>query len=122
MYCKECGSQLPDNATKCPNCGCPITEVPAAVKQESAKLKVCPESHLAKAIILTVLCCWPFGIPAIVNAAGVERDFFSGNYDLALEKSEKARKWCNVALIVGLSFWVLYFVVVVVLVLLGYIE
>ena len=28
-----------------------------------------PDSHLTWAIISTLLCCWPFGIPAIVNAA-----------------------------------------------------
>jgi len=56
---------------------------------------------------------------AIVNAASVENAFHSGNYNLAREKSEKANKWCNITLIVGIIFWVLYIIYIIVCVALG---
>lgn len=114
MYCKECGIQIPDTATRCPNCGSPLNNVVAA-SQAGFQSQVCPETHLIKAIVLTVLCCLPFGIPAIVNAAGVENAFHSGNYALAVEKSQKAAKWCNTAMVVGIIYWVLYIILMIIL-------
>ena len=118
MYCKECGASIPDSASVCPYCGSPLS---SSSTNNSSNIynKICPETHLAKSIILTVLCCWPFGIPAIVNAAGVENAFHSGNYNLAVEKSQKAAKWCNTTLVVGIIFWVIYIIVIIVLVAVG---
>lgn len=118
MYCKDCGTYVPDTSTRCPNCGSPLNNV-HATNQAGSQGQICPETHLTKAIILTVLCCWPFGIPAIVNASGVENAFHSGNYALAVEKSKKAAKWCNITMIVGIIFWVLYIVLMIVLVAIG---
>lgn len=36
MFCKECGSQLADNATFCGNCGKPVVNEPAAAPVEAA--------------------------------------------------------------------------------------
>lgn len=110
MYCKECGNPLSDLASVCPNCGAPVNSVPTDNSQ-----KICPETHLTRAIILTILCCLPLGIPAIVYAAGVENAFYSGNYNLAVEKSKKAEKLCDITLIFGIIYLVIYFIVVAVL-------
>lgn len=118
MYCKECGAFIPESSKSCPNCGSPVNGL-AASNYSGSQYKICPETHLTKAIILTVLCCWPFGIPAIVYAAGVENAFHSGNYSLAVEKSQKAAKWCNTTLIVGIIFWVLYIIMIIILVATG---
>lgn len=115
MYCKECGAFIPESSTSCPNCGFPVNGL-AASNYSGSQNRICPETHLAKAIILTVLCCWPLGIPAIVNAAGVEKAFYSGNYSLAVEKSQKAAKWCNTTLIVGIIIWVLYIISMIIFV------
>ncbi len=80
----------------------------------------CPKNHLAKAIIVTIMCCMPFGIPAIVYAAGVESAFIEGNIALATERSNNANKWSNISLISGLVFIVLYIIFVVILVVAGY--
>lgn len=128
--CKVCGREIPDNSAFCPICGAsqyeanpyatPAQPAPAPAQPEAPK--ECPPTHLAKAIIFTLICCWPFGIPAIVNAAGVQNAFLSGKYDLAEQKSKNANKWCNVTLIVGIVFWLLYIALVVILVLTGAIE
>lgn len=70
----------------------------------------CPETHLAKAIIVTLLCCWPFGIPAIINAANVNNLYLQGRYQEAEEASRNANKWANVSLWVGVGVTVLYLI------------
>ncbi|MBE7070871.1 MAG: zinc-ribbon domain-containing protein, partial [Ruminococcaceae bacterium] len=36
MFCKKCGSTLPDNATFCGNCGTPVAAPDAAPVAEAA--------------------------------------------------------------------------------------
>jgi hypothetical protein len=61
-----------------------------------------PPTYLWQAIVVTVLCCIPFGIPAIVFSTKVKPAYLAGDYAGALEASKKAKMWCLVALIVGL--------------------
>lgn len=109
IYCPECGAQISDAAYTCPHCGRPIKptiEIQPAMRKNP--MPPCPETHLAKAIVMTILLCFPFGIPAIVNAAGAHNAYSAGNYDLAVEKSQKAAQWCKYTLIAGIIFWILY--------------
>lgn len=122
ISCPECQAQISDAAKFCPYCGKPVVQAPpvapsvtpSVTPSNAQNTKVCPETHLAKAIVLTILCCWPFGIPAIVNAAAVTSEFASGNYEAALQKSENAKKWCNYTIIAGVVFWVIYVAVIAV--------
>ena len=75
--------------------------------------EVCPEPHLVKAIIFTVLFFMPFGIPAIVNAAKVRPAFNRGNMDLAKRCSRKANRWCTWSLVLGIIMWVAFTVLMV---------
>ena len=101
IYCSSCGIQIEDTASYCPNCGKPIVQVPS-----QAPMPPCPESPLAKAIVMTILLCPAFGIPAIVNAAGVFSAYAAGNYDLAVEKARKANMWCRYTVIFGIIWWI----------------
>ena len=76
----------------------------------------CPPNYLAWSIVITILCCWPFGIPAIVNAAKVNSYYVRGQIDEAYAASASAKKWCIVSAIVGVVFWVLYAIYVVVVI------
>lgn len=67
-----------------------------------------PKSHLTKAILVTLLCCLPLGIPAIIHASKVERLYFSGNVEEAWEESRKANKWCTIAIIGAVALWIFY--------------
>jgi len=118
MYCKQCGALINDTCTVCPHCGTPVNTA-STVNNVYYQNQVCPQTHLVKAIILTILCCWPLGIPAIVYAAGVDSAFRGGNYSLALERSQKAGKWCNVTLIVGIILGALYLILIIVLIATG---
>ena len=109
MYCKNCGAVIPNRRKTCLNCGTKVEDKGTKVEYK----QTCPETHLAKAIVVTLLCCWPFGIPAIINATGVESAFNAGNYGLALERSQSADKWGNISMIAAAIFWVIYLIVMV---------
>lgn len=59
-------------------------------------------SYMTQAILVTLFCCMPFGIPAILNASKVSSSLASHNYEEARESSIKARKWVNWAFWSGL--------------------
>ena len=70
-----------------------------------------PKTWLLESILATILCCLPFGIAGIVNAAKVESRYFDGDADGAERASAAARKWAIVSYWSGLGFIVLYFLV-----------
>lgn len=109
INCPECSKEISDSAPSCIYCGKPLSNI--ANRQIDRPNRVCPPTHLAKAIIVTFLCCWPFGIPAIVNASEVSTAFISGQYERAEEKSKKANKWANITIWVGVAFWSIYIAV-----------
>ena len=116
INCPECNAQISDAATACPQCGAPLTKPATDNSQPTGNnIPECPETHLAKSIILTIICCWPLGIPAIVNAASVNSAYIAGRYDVALQKSKDAEKWCKYCLIGGIAFWVLYILLIVII-------
>ncbi|MCQ2974695.1 MAG: CD225/dispanin family protein [Bacteroidales bacterium] len=71
--------------------------------------KKCPENYLALAIISTVLCCWPIGIAAIVNASKVNSAFSAGKYIDAEDYSEKAKKYSIASIILGFVGLIIYY-------------
>ena len=117
INCHECNHQISDAATTCPHCGAPVQKTATTNPQQTPNTNntnICPETHLTKAILVTIFCCWPLGIPAIVNAAGVSNAFLAGNYDLALEKSRNAEKWSNYCIAAGIVFIALYIILMVI--------
>jgi hypothetical protein len=64
-------------------------------------------NYLTQAILVTLFCCWPFGIPAIVSAAKVNTFIAQGDFEQARAASEAAKKWCIVSAIMWLAFGVL---------------
>ena len=66
-------------------------------------------NYLIWAILSTICCCVPFGIPAIVYAAQVDGKQSAGDYAGAVESSDKARMWCWIAFGLGLVANVLGF-------------
>ena len=50
--------------------------------------KVMPSSYLALSIIASFFC-WPFAIPAIINASKVESLWYQGQYNEAVEAYNK---------------------------------
>ena len=59
----------------------------------------CPPSNLVWAIVSTILCCLPTGIVAIVYACKVDNLYLMGDYQGAVEASNKARNWATADLV-----------------------
>ncbi len=65
--------------------------------------------RLAWSIVVTVLCCMPFGIPAIVYSAKAMSANSAGNFAEAWDASRKAKTWITVAAVTGGVIALAYF-------------
>jgi hypothetical protein len=101
MYCRKCGTQNDDNAYKCVSCGDLLQVAPV---DRSRKV----DNHLVLAIVVSVLCCLPFGIAGVFHAAQVNPKAQFGDIDGAEESARKARNWSLWGLGVGLVMYGLY--------------
>ena len=71
-------------------------------------------NYLAQAILVTIFCCMPFGIPAIIFAAQVNSKLAYGDELGAREASRKAKTWCWVSFGVGLGIgllWIVFYLI-----------
>lgn len=75
---------------------------PDVTIQESGNLPPCPTTYLVWAVLCTIFCCLPLGIPAIIYATQVTACYRNGDYDGARDRSEKAALWVIVSFVVGL--------------------
>ena len=135
MYCHKCGAQNDDNAYRCMSCGealrrpaeaaptpppesapsAPPTPPPEPVPQPAAAPPAgapaaAIPNYLVQSILVTLLCCLPLGIPAIVFAAQVNGKAQAGDIQGAIESSRKAKLWCWWSFGVGLVGSLVYLV------------
>ncbi|QQL45318.1 CD225/dispanin family protein [Sulfuriroseicoccus oceanibius] len=66
-------------------------------------------NYLWQSIVVTLMCCLPAGVVAIVYATKVDRLRFAGDQAGAQAASQSAKTWCWVSFGVGLAGLVLYF-------------
>ncbi|MFD3686729.1 CD225/dispanin family protein [Nocardiopsis sp. NPDC058631] len=59
-----------------------------------------PDNGLTWAIV-AIFCCWPFAIPAIINATKVNDLWNRGDQAGAMEAQAQAKKWTKIAFILG---------------------
>ena len=104
MFCIKYGRENDDNAYKCLDCG----DVLQQLENTEAPAEQVP-NYLAQAILVTLFCCMPFGIAAIVFAAQVNSKIQAGDIQGATESSRKAKMWSWWSLGVGLFVQVAYF-------------
>lgn len=67
-----------------------------------------PKAWLVEAILVTLLCCLPFGIVGIVFASRVDSAFMAGDYTGSQKASDEAGKWTKIGFFIGLGIIVLY--------------
>jgi hypothetical protein len=110
MFCPQCGTSNADTAVTCVQCGRSLQTAPPVVVQPGAVMPppVHVENYLVFAILVTVLCCLPFGIPAIVYAAQVNGKLQAGDIAGAQAASKNAKMWCWIAFGVGIGGIVIY--------------
>jgi len=59
-------------------------------------------NYLVQSILVTLCCCLPFGVAAIVYAAQVNSKQAAGDLAGAQDSSNKAKMWCWIAFGVGI--------------------
>ena len=73
-----------------------------------------PKTWLVESIIVTCLCCLPFGIIGIINATKIETLYFSGAYEQALYRSKQAKKWTLWGFFTALVFFLIYIITLII--------
>jgi Predicted membrane protein len=106
IFCPQCGMSNVDNAVVCAQCGKVLQ--PGAVAQASPAGAVVPPAgtipnYLVFAILSTVFCCLPAGIPGIVYAAQVNSKLQVGDFAGAQASSNNAKMWCWISFGLGLA-------------------
>jgi len=115
--CSKCGLWSADSVNCCQHCGNVFVNIP---QDEIEEIEVFPnrnsgsgisesdslvgeiESHLFKAIITTACCCIPIGIVAIIYAVQVGFKLRANDIEGAINASDKANRWSNIAIYVGI--------------------
>ena len=127
MFCKKCGMQIDDNSNFCEHCGAdqrpaaqpeafnpqpqesPIGYQPVFNPQpEAAPVK--GTAYLVWSILVTLFCCMPLGIPAIIFAAKIDNCNARGDFYAAAQNARKAKSFCIWGAVLSVVFLVFYLV------------
>ena len=102
MFCTNCGHELSPGMNLCPKCGAHVVPPPAAVQMQTIP------NYLVPSILVTLCCCMPFGIVAIVFAAQVSSKLAAGDITGAQAASKNAKMWCWIGFGSGIVVALLY--------------
>jgi predicted secreted protein len=72
-----------------------------------------PNSHLVWSILVTLFCCLPFGIVAIVKSSQVNGLWAQGRYAEAQASADSARKWVIWSVVIGLVVGIIYAIIAI---------
>ena len=107
MFCPQCGATNSDTAAVCVQCGRNFQPVVAPAPLPVPGVVMPPNlavpNYLVFAILSTVLCCLPAGIPAIVYAAQVNSKLQLNDLAGAQAASKNAKMWCWISFGLGLA-------------------
>jgi hypothetical protein len=141
MLCRKCGAENDDKEYFCAQCGAALEEdspadrppgaedvpdaaagtaidfdaLPGGTEKESPSDRPVYDeeipTYLVQAILVTLFCCMPFGVVAIVFAAMANGHLTAGNKTAAVAASDKAKTWCLAAFWCGLVWAIFVFFV-----------
>jgi hypothetical protein len=116
MFCTQCGANNADTAAVCMQCGRNLQAGSAGVPLQLTGVVLPPgatvPNYLVFAILTTVFCCLPTGIPAIVFAAQVNGKLQAGDIAGAQAASKNAKMWCWISFGLGLGVGLLYMLII----------
>lgn len=121
MYCPFCGKQNSAEVIRCLSCGQSL-HFHAGLQSPTYNRRPEISTHLVQAILVTMFCCQPFGIVAIVYAAMASSKVSAGDYPGAMDCSQKASNWCWLAFWLGLIPMAIYAAIMIVGVVTGSIH
>src|SRR3984885_10053114 len=114
MFCTQCGANNADSAAVCVQCGRNLQPGTPLVPLQTTAVALPPgttvQNYLVFAILATVFCCLPAGIPAIIYAAQVNGKLQAGDLAGAQVASNNAKMGCLISLGLGLgvlAMWVM---------------
>ena len=114
MFCTQCGANNADSAAVCVQCGRSLQAVVPSVPMQPGPMGqmvgASVPNYLVFAILVTILCCLPAGIPAIVYAAQVNGKLQAGDIAGAQAASNNAKMWCWISAGVGfagVTIWII---------------
>jgi hypothetical protein len=126
MFCQKCGHENSDRALQCAACGeilvpmtrPPMDTLPPAPPYAPTRMRaVGPPNHLVWAILVTLFCCLPGGIVAIVYAAQVDSKFMAGDVAGAQYASDQAKLWSWISagsiLVIAVGYFLLVMAAVI---------
>lgn len=93
MYCTNCGNELGPRASACGNCGQEVQ-----IFSPPAHLP----NYLVPSIAVTLCCCFPVGIVAVIYSAQVNSKLAAGDVAGAQAASKSAKTWTIIALVAGI--------------------
>lgn len=116
MFCTQCGANNADTAAVCVQCGRNLQAGVLPVPLQPTGVVLPPSAtvpnYLVFAILTTVFCCLPTGIPAIVFAAQVNGKLQAGDIAGAQAASKNAKMWCWISFGLGLGVGLLYMLII----------
>jgi len=123
VNCPNCGTSNLDTASICVNCGRPLaggappppppqtyTPPPPASRFETPAQPAVQQipNYLWQSIVVTLCCCLPLGIVAIVFASQVNDKLRRGDIAGAMAASKNAKLFCLIALALGVVAMLVY--------------
>ena len=92
----------------------PMNTQPPFQQPNNQQMPPQPDNYLVWAILVTVLCCLPFGVASIIYSVKVGSLYAQGDYNGAVDASQKAKKFAMIGGIGGLIFIVIYVIFMVI--------
>jgi len=78
-------------------------EIPIFDNSKNTTKKITrPKSYLIESILITLFCCMPLGIVALINASDVESQYNSGNYEGAVKSAKQAKSLVLISFLLGI--------------------
>ena len=108
MFCTSCGTQLPHGAATCPNCGAQVVRPGIVAGPGIAASGPAINNYLVPSVLVTICCCMPLGVVAIIFAAQVNTKLAAGDYAGAQASAKTAKMWCWIGLGLGLAGAICY--------------
>jgi hypothetical protein len=122
VNCPNCGTSNLDTASICVNCGKPLagstphSYTPPPPPPSAATYGAPPPvvevipNYLIQSIVITLCCCLPLGIVAIIFAAQVNTRLAANDIVGAREASAKAKLFCWIGFGIGLAAMIIWMV------------
>ena len=116
IYCPECGAANGPESKKCRICSAKLPSEGKACdygdydfEAEPKKSKnVAPPAYLGASIMLSICCCCPLSILAIIFGLQSTYAFKNKDYDRADRKSEAARKTIIWGCFLTIVMWIVF--------------